>query len=81
MKTKFGKFWDWLAYQEQDEECPVSKNQPVGANCWGDESNVILWRLHNVILNPSKVGLDCQWSAGSRLWDKRGWNGVSHPER
>ena len=33
MKTKFGKFWDWLAYQEQDEECPVSKNQPVGANC------------------------------------------------
>jgi len=32
-KTKFVKFWDWLAYQEQDEKCPLSKNQPVGANC------------------------------------------------
>ena len=27
----FVKFWDWLAYQEQDEKCPLSKNQPVGA--------------------------------------------------
>ena len=46
-KIKFMNLWDRFVYpekkQQQDEGCPLAKNEPVGAKLLGDISNVMLY--------------------------------------
>ena len=42
-KSKFVKYGiGWYSQEEQDEKCPLARNQPVTANRWGDISTFML---------------------------------------